>query len=128
MSEVYSACIDMNENSKYRKEKRTYRESINLPTRQSRLIYVTWIKQQAISNIIYILSEEIRGGPGSNPGLLMWNFVMNKSDSGAGFPPRTSVSPANVHSICFSTIIFTTTRGWHNRPGMAAVPIASQTK
>jgi hypothetical protein len=31
------------------------------------------------------------------------------------FPPRTSVSPANLHSICFSTIIFTITRGWHNR-------------
>jgi hypothetical protein len=28
----------------------------------------------------------------------------------------------NLHSICFSTI----TRGWHNRPGVAAVPIASQ--
>jgi hypothetical protein len=32
------------------------------------------------------------------------------------------------HSICFSTIIFTITRGWHNRPGVAAVPIASQPK
>jgi hypothetical protein len=27
-----------------------------------------------------------------------------------------------------STIIFTITRGWHNRPGVAAVPIVSQTK
>jgi hypothetical protein len=44
------------------------------------------------------------------------------------FSPRTSVSPANLHSICFSTIIFTIIRGWHNRPGVAAVPIASQTK
>jgi hypothetical protein len=26
----------------------------------------------------------------------------------------------------FSTIIFTITRGWHNRPGVAAVAIASQ--
>jgi hypothetical protein len=35
------------------------------------------------------------------------------------FSPRTSVvSPANLHSICFSTIIFTITRGWHNRPGV----------
>jgi hypothetical protein len=40
----------------------------------------------------------------------------------------TSVSPANLHSICFSTIIFTITRGWHNRPGVAAVPIASHTQ
>jgi hypothetical protein len=44
------------------------------------------------------------------------------------FSPRTSVSLANLHSICISTIIFTLTRGWHNRPGVAAVPIASQTK
>jgi hypothetical protein len=44
------------------------------------------------------------------------------------FSPRTSVSPVNLHSICFSIIIFTITRGWQNRPGVAAVPIASQTK
>jgi hypothetical protein len=42
--------------------------------------------------------------------------------------PRTSVSPANLHSICFSTIIFIITRGWYNRPGVAAVPIASQSR
>jgi hypothetical protein len=44
------------------------------------------------------------------------------------FSPRASVSHANLHSVCFSTIIFTITRGWHNRPGVAAVPIASQTR
>jgi hypothetical protein len=44
------------------------------------------------------------------------------------FSPRTSVSPANLHFICFSTIIFTITRGWQNRPGVAEVPTASQTK
>jgi hypothetical protein len=44
------------------------------------------------------------------------------------FSPRTSVSLANLHFICFSTIIFTITRGSHNRPGVAAVPIASQTR
>jgi hypothetical protein len=44
------------------------------------------------------------------------------------FSPRTSVSRANLHSTCFSTIIFTITWGWHNRPGVAAVPMASQTK
>jgi hypothetical protein len=42
--------------------------------------------------------------------------------------PRTSVSPANLHSICFFTIIFIITRRWHNTPGVAAVPTASQTK
>jgi hypothetical protein len=45
------------------------------------------------------------------------------------FSPRTLVvSPVNLHSICFSTIIFTITRGSHNRPRVAAVPIASQTR
>jgi hypothetical protein len=41
---------------------------------------------------------------------------------------ENSVSPANLHSICFSTIIFIITRGWHNRPGVAAVPIVSQSR
>jgi hypothetical protein len=44
------------------------------------------------------------------------------------FSPRTSFSPANLHSIMFSTIIFIITRGWHNRPGVAAVPIVPQSK
>jgi hypothetical protein len=26
-----------------------------------------------------------RGGPGSNPDLVMWDFVMDKSGAGAGF-------------------------------------------
>jgi hypothetical protein len=57
----------------------------------------------------------------------MWDFVMDNSGAGAGFLRELrSVSPANLHSICFSTIIFTITRGWHNRLGVAAVPIASQ--
>jgi hypothetical protein len=56
----------------------------------------------------------------------MWDFMMDKSGAGR-FSLRTSVSPANLHSIC-STIIFTITRGWHNRLGVAAVPIASQTR
>jgi hypothetical protein len=47
----------------------------------------------------------------------MWDFVMDKKWGWDRFSPRTSVSPANLHSICFSTIIFTITRGWHNRPG-----------
>jgi hypothetical protein len=57
-------------------------------------------------------------------GILWWTKVA----LGQVFSPRSSVSPANLHSICFSTIIFTITWGWHNRPGVAAVPIASQTK
>jgi hypothetical protein len=52
---------------------------------------------------------------------------MDKSGAGAGFLRELRfVSPANLYSIYLSTIIFTITRGWHNRPGVAAVPIASQ--
>jgi hypothetical protein len=40
-----------------------------------------------------------------------------------GFPCQCT-----VHSIYFSTIIFIITRGWHNRPGVAAVAIASQSR
>jgi hypothetical protein len=48
----------------------------------------------------------------------MWDFVMEKSGAGAGFLRELRfVSPANLNYICFSTIIFTITRGWHNRPG-----------
>jgi hypothetical protein len=36
--------------------------------------------------------------------------------------------PCQLHSIYFSTIIFIITRGWHNRPGVAAVSIASQSR
>jgi hypothetical protein len=59
----------------------------------------------------------------------MWDFVMDKSGAGAGILRELRfVSPANLHSISFSTIIFTITRGWRNRPGVAAVSIASQTR
>jgi hypothetical protein len=64
----------------------------------------------------------------SNPGLVMRDFVMDKSGSWGTFSPRTSVSLANLHSICSSTIIFTITRGWHNRSGVAAVLLASQSR
>jgi hypothetical protein len=53
---------------------------------------------------------------------------MDKGGAGPGFLRELRfVSPANLHSICFSTIIFTITQGWYNRPEVAAVPIASQT-
>jgi hypothetical protein len=59
----------------------------------------------------------------------MWDFVMDKSGAGAGIHRELRfVFPANLNSICFFTIIFTIARGWQNRPGVAAVPIASQTK
>jgi hypothetical protein len=58
----------------------------------------------------------------------MWDFVMDKSGAGSGYLRELRFPLPNLHSICFSTIIFTITRGWQNRPGVAAVPIASQTK
>jgi hypothetical protein len=58
----------------------------------------------------------------------MWDFVMDKCGAGAGFLRELRFSPAKLHSIYFSTVIFTITRGWYNRPGVAAVPISSQTR
>jgi hypothetical protein len=58
----------------------------------------------------------------------MWDFVMDKIGAGAGFLREFRFPHANVHFIYFSTIIFTIARGWHNKPGVAAVPVASQTK
>jgi hypothetical protein len=64
-----------------------------------------------------------------NPGLVMWDFVMDKSGgAGAGFlsenfgffPLPIYIPSASPQSS------FTITRGWHNMPGVAAVPIASQ--
>jgi hypothetical protein len=31
------------------------------------------------------LTDQFCGGPGSNPGLVMWDFVIDKSDAGTGF-------------------------------------------
>jgi hypothetical protein len=54
-----------------------------------------------------------------------WDFVMDKSGAGAGFLRELRFPLPNLHSIMLSTIIFIITRGWHNRPGVAAVPIVS---
>jgi hypothetical protein len=64
--------------------------------------------------------------PGLKPGSGHVRFCDGLKWRWGRFSPRISVSPANIQSIYFSTIIFTITRGWHNRPGVAAVPIASQ--
>jgi hypothetical protein len=56
----------------------------------------------------------------------MWDFVMNKSGAGAGFLRELRFPLPIYIPSAFSTNIFTITRGWHNRPGVAAVPIASQ--
>jgi hypothetical protein len=68
------------------------------------------------------------GRPGFKPGSGHVGFCDGQKWRWGRFSPRTSISPANLYSICFSTIIFTITRGWHNRPGVAAALIASQTK
>jgi hypothetical protein len=34
---------------------------------------------------LYVSNKYHRGGQGSNPGLVMWDFVMDKSGAGAGF-------------------------------------------
>jgi hypothetical protein len=56
----------------------------------------------------------------------MWDFVMDKSGAGAGFLrelrfPLPIYIPSALHNH------LPITRGWHNRPGVAAVPIVSQT-
>jgi hypothetical protein len=48
-----------------------------------------------------------RGGPGSNPGLVMWDFVVDKLALGQVFSEYISVSPANPYSTNFSTITIT---------------------
>jgi hypothetical protein len=70
-----------------------------------------------------------RGGPGSNPGLVMWDFVMEKSGAGAGFLRELRFPlPIYIPSASPQSSSLSITRGWHNRPGVAAVTIASQTR
>jgi hypothetical protein len=54
----------------------------------------------------------------------MWDFVKDKSGAGTGFLQELRFP----QPISFYTIIFTISQGWHNSPGVAAVPIASQTR
>jgi hypothetical protein len=49
-------------------------------------------------------------------------FVVDKVALGHVLSPSASVSPANLYSTNSSTIIITITRGWFNRPVVAAVP------
>jgi hypothetical protein len=39
---------------------------------------------RAVMNTVMTPASHL-GGPGSNPGLVMWDFVMDKSGAGAGF-------------------------------------------
>jgi hypothetical protein len=79
-------------------------------------------------NLTAICKPSLYTRPGFKPGFGHVGFCDGQKWRWDRFSPRTSVSPANLHSICFSTVIFTFTRGWHNRTKVAAVPIASQTK
>jgi hypothetical protein len=85
-----------------------------------------------IANCQKVELRRSRGFPPRRPGFKSGSghvgFCDGQKWRWGRFSPKTSVSPANLRSICFSRIIFTITRGWHNRPGVAAVPIASQTR
>jgi hypothetical protein len=80
--------------------------------------YVEMILQETA----IVLVDSNRGGPGSNPGLIMRDLWWTKWGWGRIYP-STSGSPANLHSTNFSPqspspIIW----GWYNRPVVAAVP------
>jgi hypothetical protein len=87
---------------------------------------LTWCCH-CVRRIVYT-HVNIQFGPGFKPGSGHVGFCDGQKWRWGRFSPRTSVSPANLHSIYFSTIIFTIIQAWHNRPGVAAVPIASQTR
>jgi hypothetical protein len=58
------------------------------------------------------------GGPGSNPGLVMWDFVMDKSGAGAGFlrklrfPLPTYIPSASLQSSSLSPEAGTIGQEW----------------
>jgi hypothetical protein len=78
---------------------------------------IAWSIAQAVSRWLPTAAARVQTRVWSC-GILWWTKVAL-----GRFSPRISVSPVNLHSICFSTIIFTITRDWHNRP-----EVASQTK
>jgi hypothetical protein len=47
--------------------------------------------------IIIIKSSMVRGGRGSNPGLVMWDFVMDKCGAGGRFSPRKLRFPLPIY-------------------------------
>jgi hypothetical protein len=51
-----------------------------------RLYCQTWARGSVVVNGGYYVDQAAfqRGGPGSNPGLVMWDFVMDKSGAGTG--------------------------------------------
>jgi hypothetical protein len=75
---------------------------------------VTEIRQK----IIHCTSHH--GGPGSNPGLVMWDFVMDNGGAGAGFL-RELRFPLPIYIPSSSPQSSSLLLG----PGVTAVPIAS---
>jgi hypothetical protein len=57
----------------------------------------------------------------------MWDFVMDKVALGQVFSENFGFPCQSTFHLLLHNH-FTITRGWHNRPEVAAVPIASQTK
>jgi hypothetical protein len=92
------------------------------------LFYSTILTMLWLTGLLRLVAGFPPLRPGFKPGPGHVGFCDGQKWCRGRFSARTSVSPANLHSICFSTIIFIITRGWHNRPGVAAVPVASQTK
>jgi hypothetical protein len=101
-----------------------FRKTRNSRYKSQRLFHIA----HTSTNLRWLVAGFPLGRPGFKPGSGHVGCCDRQKWRWGRFSPRTSISPANLHSICFSTIIFITTRGWHNRPGVAAVPIASQTK
>jgi hypothetical protein len=88
----------------------------SLPPRQSDLALLFFRKCHSVTSKSLIKSMR---RPGFKTGSGHVGFCDGQKWRWGRFSPRTSVSPANLHSIYFSTIIFIITRSWHNRPGVA---------
>jgi hypothetical protein len=58
----------------------------------------------------------------------MWDFVMDKSGTGAGFPRELRFPLPIYIPSAFPQSFSLSPEAGHNRPGVAAVPIASHTK
>jgi hypothetical protein len=79
--------------------------------------YLTWVTRPRHSSGGYSPASH-RGGPGSNSGLVMWDFVMDKSGVGAGFlrelrlPLAIYIPSASPQSSSLSTEAGTIGQEW----------------
>jgi hypothetical protein len=58
----------------------------------------------------------------------MWDFVMDNTGGGAGFLRELRFRLPIYIPSAFPQSSSLINRGWHNRPGVAAMPIASEPK